>query len=68
MDQITNELRRCIREFREINRRKSMPLLYFFIEKYKQSTLGEIVRFSKNLEKILLQLRIHLPVYCQMDL
>ena len=45
------ELRCCIHEFREIYQRKSMPLLYLFIEKYKKSTLGEIARFSKGLEK-----------------
>lgn len=45
------ELLCCIREFREIYRRRNMPLLYLFIEKYKKSTLKEIARFSKGLEK-----------------
>lgn len=41
----------CIREFREIYQRKNMPLLYLFIEKYKNSTLKEIARFAKGREK-----------------
>ncbi len=41
----------CIREFREIYQRKSMPLLYLFIEKYKKSTLKELSRFAEGLEK-----------------
>lgn len=45
------ELFICIREFREIYQRRSMPLLYLFIEKYKKSTLKELSRFSKGLEK-----------------
>lgn len=45
------ELLRCIREFREIYQRRSMPLLYLFIEKYKKSTLKELLRFAKGLEK-----------------
>lgn len=45
------ELLVCIREFREIYQRKNMPLLYLFIEKYKNSTLKEIARFAKGLEK-----------------
>lgn len=45
------ELFICIREFREIYQRRSMPLLYLFIEKYKKSTLKELSRFSQGLEK-----------------
>ena len=45
------ELLSCIREFREIYKRRSMPLLYLFIEKYKKSTLRELSRFSQGLEK-----------------
>lgn len=41
----------CVREFREIYQRKNMPLLYLFIEKYKNSTLKEIACFAKGLEK-----------------
>lgn len=45
------ELPSCIREFREIYKCRSMPLLYLFIEKYKKSTLKELLRFAKGLEK-----------------
>lgn len=41
----------CIREFREIFKRKSMPYLYLFIEKYKNSSLKEISRFASGLER-----------------
>lgn len=41
------ELLSCIREFREIYRRKSMPLLYLFIEKYKKSTLKELLHCKR---------------------
>lgn len=45
------EMLSCIREFREIYQRRSMPLLYLFIEKYEKSTLKELSRFAKGLEK-----------------
>lgn len=41
----------CIREFREIFRTKRMPLLYLFIDKYKDSEVKEIASFVKGLEK-----------------
>lgn len=41
----------CIREFREIYERKSMPLLYIFVERYKESPLKQIARFACGLEK-----------------
>lgn len=44
-------LKNCIREFREIYEKKSMPLLYLFIEKYKRSELKTITRFTNGLEK-----------------
>ena len=44
------ELETCIREFRAIFFKKSMPLLYLFIEKYKQSTLKEIASFANGLK------------------
>lgn len=47
---ILPELETCIREFRAIFCKKSMPLLYLFIEKYKQSTLKEISSFANGLE------------------
>lgn len=45
------ELLACIHDFREIFRRKNMPLLYLFIERYKSSELKEIACFAKGLEK-----------------
>ena len=45
------ELMHCVREFREIYEKKSMPLLYLFIERYKNSDLKEISRFANGLEK-----------------
>ncbi len=42
------ELMHCVREFREIYEKKSMPLLYLFIERYKNSDLKEISRFSNG--------------------
>ena len=41
----------CIREFREIYQRMSMPLLYLFIGKYENSTLKGFSCFAKGLEK-----------------
>lgn len=45
------ELECCIREFREIFDKKSMPCLYLFIERYKMSSIKEIASFAKGLEK-----------------
>ena len=45
------EILHCIREFREIYQRRSMLLLYLFIDKYKNSTLKEHSRFAKGMEK-----------------
>ena len=47
---ILPQLETCIREFRAIFSKKSIPLLYLFIEKYKQSTLKEIASFANGLE------------------
>ena len=41
----------CIREFREIFQKKSMPCLYLFIEKYKNSDLKEVSRFVSSIER-----------------
>lgn len=43
----------CIRDFREIFQKKSMPCLYLFIEKYTNSDLKELSRFASGLEKAL---------------
>ena len=45
------ELHACIREFREIYERKSMPLLYLFIDRYKKSGMKELSRFAEGLER-----------------
>lgn len=45
------DLERCVREFREIFDKKSMPCLYLFIERYKTSSIKEIASFAKGLEK-----------------
>lgn len=44
-------LDRCIREFREIFARKSIPRLYLFIERYSQCSLKEIASFANGLKK-----------------
>jgi len=48
---VVKELLMCVREFREIYQRKSMPLLYLFIIKYKSSSIKELSRFATGLEK-----------------
>lgn len=50
-NKVLPELERCIREFREIFDKKSMPFLYIFIERYKGSAIKEIASFAKGLEK-----------------
>ena len=45
------ELECCVREFREIFDKKSMPRLYLFIERYKTSSIKELASFAKGLEK-----------------
>ncbi len=47
---ILPELETFIREFRAIFFKKSMPLLYLFIEKYKKSAFKEVARFTNGLE------------------
>ena len=48
---ILQEMERCIREFREIFDKKSMPKLYLFIERYKISGIKELASFANGLEK-----------------
>jgi hypothetical protein len=45
------EIERCIKEFRELFDRKSMPHLYLFIERYKSSEIKELCSFANGLEK-----------------
>lgn len=47
---VLREIEQCIKEFREIFARKSMPLLYLYIERYKTSEIKEIASFAKGLE------------------
>lgn len=44
------ELHICIREFRNIFKKKMVVLLYLFIAKYKKSKLKELRSFAKGLE------------------
>ena len=44
------ELIHCVREFREVYEKKSIPL-YLFIERYKNSDLKEISQFANGLGK-----------------
>lgn len=47
---ILYKLGKCINEFREIFSTKNMPLLYLFIEDYKNYDINEISSFAKGLE------------------
>ena len=44
------ELYACIREFRNVFKKKSVILLYLFIEKYKKSNIKGLRSFAKDLE------------------
>lgn len=48
---VLKELYLCIREFRQIFEKRSMPRLYLFIEKYQNSEWKDIAKFVKGLEK-----------------
>lgn len=48
---VLEEIEMCIRQFREIFNKKNMPLLYIFIERYKQSPIKELASFANGLEK-----------------
>ena len=45
------ELYRCIIEFRDMYRKKSVTHLHLFIDKYKNSNIGELSSFAKGLLK-----------------
>ena len=47
---VLRETELCIRQFREIFEKKSMPLLYLFIDRYKHSSVKEFASFAKGLE------------------
>lgn len=48
------ELSACIRQFRELFRKKSMGLLYLFIENYRNSKKKELAGFASGLNKDIL--------------
>lgn len=48
---VLQEIELCIRQFREIFDKRSMPLLYLFIDRYKQSGVKELASFARGLEK-----------------
>lgn len=41
----------CIREFRNVFKKRSVPLLYLFIEKYKNESIKSLSVFAKGLER-----------------
>lgn len=45
------ELWTCILEFFEVYKRKSMPLLYLFIDRCKKSGMKELSCFAEGLER-----------------
>lgn len=45
------KLKKCINEFREIFKRKSLTLLYIFIDKYIEVNIPEIASFIRGLTK-----------------
>lgn len=51
MYDVLPELEKCIREFRELFTKRNLALLYLFIEKYKKSSIKELVSFANGLEK-----------------
>lgn len=48
---ILYKIDKCIREFRDSLSRKSIPNLYLFIERYKNSEIKEFSTFASGLEK-----------------
>ena len=47
---VLQETEQCIRQFREIFGKRSMPLLYLFIDRYKKSSVKEFASFARGLE------------------
>ena len=47
---VLQETELCIRQFREIFDKRSMPLLYLFIDRYKKSSVKEFASFARGLE------------------
>ena len=48
---IIYQLKKCIAEFREVLYKKNMPLLYVFIDNYKNCTIPTIKSFALGLER-----------------
>ncbi|MDK2905901.1 MAG: hypothetical protein PWR12_1979 [Eubacteriaceae bacterium] len=48
---IIGELYKCIKEFRQIFKEKSLPQLYLFIDRYKISGISQLAVFATGLEK-----------------
>lgn len=46
---VVHKLKTCINDFRQIFNRKNMPLLYLFIERYKNSEFAPIASFANGL-------------------
>lgn len=47
----TRELHCCIKEFRNIFKKRNVPLLYLFVEKYSKSTLKPLKSFAEGLKR-----------------
>lgn len=45
------EVEQCIKEFRYLFNKKSLPLLYLFIDRYKSSQIKELSGFVAGLQK-----------------
>ena len=45
------ELHCCIKEFRNIFKKRKVPLLYLFVEKYSKSTLKPLKSFADGLRR-----------------
>ncbi|WP_243134804.1 transposase [Acetobacterium wieringae] len=45
------ELYKCVKEFRRVFKEKSLPQLYLFIDRYKESELKPLAIFATGLEK-----------------
>ena len=48
---IIYELYKCIKEFRQIFKEKSLPQLYLYIDRYKTSEIKQLAVFASGLEK-----------------
>lgn len=58
---VLQEIEKCIREFREIFQTKRMPLLYLFIERYKNSSIKEPAFLQTDWKRIFQLLKMQSP-------